>query len=278
MKGKRTLPLPETINENNFIQYFNTNTKTTWSNIQQAFSNQENYGIINCETKDPVIFYLSLLELFYELIRLVPVSLVHILPEIPLLIGRKNELNQITKIFEETNYLVLTGVGGIGKSHIASAYAHLLNKSNGWIVQHIICEESDTLQKAINRLEFDGLKMPKKDDDTLIFNCKIKALKNSLKPKLIILDNLNQSSISGIDEILKTLTDCGQHVRFLITSRNTLRVDKKHIVHILPLENESLLELYEYYRFEDSSEHTNYINEHKDVITKYLHYLKITPL
>lgn len=271
-KGRRTPKYDSgSISESGFIQYFKERTTSTWSDMQRAFDELDNYGFINRDTKDAEVFYSSLLALFYELIRLVPVSLRHIIPEKPLLFGRKDELKQIENVFKTGNYAVLTGIGGIGKSHVALAYAHSLYESGGWIIQHFICEDSDTLRKSVIQLQFDGsieLKKSKKDPDRDYFDRRVNVLKNRQMPTLIVLDNLNQPFASEDRKDIQKLIECGRHIRLLITSRNNLVYDKQRVIHILPLDNNSMLELYSYHRFDDPLSHRDYIARHRAVLEK----------
>lgn len=249
-KSKRTPNRSvETINEIGFIEYFRIRTNSTWPNLQHAFSEETPHDPIDCDTKDENIFYRSLLMLFYRLLKVVPISLHHTLPEKPHLIGREQELEQLKEIFKRSNYAVITGIGGIGKSHLALAYAHILNETREWTIQHIICENNDSLQDVICRLQFDGLKDPKSKK----FNDRIEILENIQRPMLIILDNLNWPFMSDEDiQGFNKLSNCGFHVRFLITSRHKLEVDKRNLIQVLPPDNDTLLALYQHYRFRET--------------------------
>ena len=155
--GKRPQKYDGPLNELGFIRYFEERTISTWPKMQEAFGKLDEYGLIAWDTKDRNVFYESLLAQFYDIIRLVPVSLLDILPQKPLVFGREIELKQLDDIFETSNYAILTGIGGIGKSCVSLVYAHALKKTGNWTVQHIICENDDTLQTAIIRLQFNGL-------------------------------------------------------------------------------------------------------------------------
>ncbi len=253
-----------------FLRYFERETRSTWPNMQKSFSEIDDGNFINCHTKNPIIFYRSLLALFYDVLRLVPVSLRHILPDNPPVFGRENELKRIAEIFTSSNYAIITGIGGIGKSYIALAYAHRLNKEHGWIIQHIICENSDTLRTAISKLQFDNFSVntktkPKSEEER--FDDIITNLKNCISPTLIILDNFNHLLTPNERKDFEKLGSCDP-VHFLITSRNPLKQDKQYIVHTLPLDDDSLLMLYKYHRFKDFTEHKNYFDIHRDILNK----------
>jgi len=71
VKGRRN-PKHEKglVNEAGFIKYFEERTKSTWKNMQGEFGRLAEYGIIDCDTENEDDFYLSLLNLFYELLRI----------------------------------------------------------------------------------------------------------------------------------------------------------------------------------------------------------------
>ncbi len=259
------------IDNEGFIRYFEKHTRSTWPDIQEKFSEIDEHCFINRSTKSSVIFYRSLLALFYDVFRLVPISLCHNILSIPQVFGREKEIKHIAEIFTTDNYAIITGTGGIGKSYVALAYAHSLIEEGGWTIQRIICEDTDTLQTAVNKLQFDNLPPDKKAEqknDKENFNHIITKLKDCLAPTLIILDNLNHPITLEERRDFETLKKCGQHIHFLITSRNTLHQDKQHVANILPLDNDSLLSLYKYHRFSDFSDHKNYFDSHKDILNK----------
>lgn len=274
-KWRKTNTSPNDISEidpDGFIDYFETKTKSTWKSIQEAFGEiDKKNNFINRNTSDVKIFFRSLLTLFYETLRIDYVSLRQILPPEPTIYGRREEMAQIEDIFEKHNFALLTGIGGIGKSYMASAYAHKLWESGGWTVQHIICEDSDTLRNSVNKLQFDILTEKSKtkvETNQDIFNQKVDILKKIFKPTLIILDNLNKPFTPSDWDDFKKLTNCGHHIQVLITSRHKWLHDSQNIVDILPLDNDALYDLYAHHRFEDSSDHSKYITEHEDVLNK----------
>lgn len=269
VKGRRPPECNEVIiNEAGFLRYFKERTVSTWRDIQKMFYLSGGYSFINCDTQDADDFYRSLLDEFYDLLRIVPISLCHCPPAQYRLIGRENELEQLTHIFEANNYAVLIGVGGIGKSRIASAYAHKLDKKGGWIIQYIICEKEDTLRTAINRLKFNAELDGKMKREKDIFNSRIEYLKKTQKSILIVLDNLNWSFTHDNNEDFKKLRETGNHIRILITTRKHLPGCKEYTINIQSMKLDSLLDLYEYYRFDDNNVHKSYIAEHKDILER----------
>ena len=259
------------IKTNRLIQYLMDITESTWKDVQEEFSKTDQYKLINCNTDDAEIFFRSLLVPFFETLGIVPVSLCHHLPPNPKFFGRSEELAQIEGIFKKNNFALLTGIGGIGKSHLALAYAHKLWESGGWTVQHIICEDSDTLRDSVNQLQVDSLTeqgKTKKRTDIDIFDHNVNLLKRVFRPTLIILDNLNKPFTPSDRDGFKKLTNCGHHIQVLITSRHKWLHDSQSIVDILPLDNDALYNLYAHHRFTVSSDHSEYITKHKDVLNK----------
>lgn len=194
--------------------------------------------------------------------KIIPIELRHILYGNPLMFGREVELNRLSEIFESSNCVALTGIGGIGKSQIALAYAHTLNKSGGWTIQHIICEDSETLRQAILRLQFTDL------PNAETFDYAIERLKSCQGNTLIILDNLNKPFSNSDQDAFQQLLKRNHHIRILITSRYSLLEDKRCVIPVSPLGNKELLKLYEYHRFEDHADHSSYITKHKSTLEK----------
>lgn len=250
--------------EAGFIRYFREKTSDTWLDMQKGFADLDEYNVISQDTKEPDIFYQNLLSLFYKIFRVVPITLRHILPERPVLIGRTTELQRITNIFKESNYAILSGMGGIGKSQIALAYAHTLTETNGWIIQHIICENGDSLRKSVMRLQFDGLPKFGSTGGEDNFRSIIRRLQRRQRRVLIVLDNFNHPFTQEDLKAYQELIECGSHVHVLLTSRTALIENKQHIVQIQSLDDTSLRKLYEYYRFEDISDHKNYIDKNQN--------------
>ena len=192
----------------------------------------------------------------------VHLELRYILPIKPFLLGREAELKQTAQILERANYAILTGIGGIGKSQIALAYAHTLNQNDGWTIQRIICEDSETLQQALLRLQFANL------PNAETFDRVIEQLKSCQGNTLIILDNLNQPFSNSDHRAFQQLWKCNRNIRILITSRYSLLEDKRCVIPVPSLDNKELLKLYEYHRFEDHADHSSYITKHKSTLEK----------
>lgn len=88
-KDKTPRYVQGSISESGFFRYFEERTLTTWPQMQQAFGELDDHDFIDRDTKDRNIFYASLLALFYDILRLVPVSLCDILPQAPVVLDAK---------------------------------------------------------------------------------------------------------------------------------------------------------------------------------------------
>lgn len=246
--GKNEVSLLEDLKTNIFNYYINIR------DVMDDYLSEENYKAYVIKLLDRTSRPMT------NISKIIPIELRHILYGNPLMFGREVELNRLSEIFESSNCVVLTGIGGIGKSQIALAYAHTLNKSGGWTIQHIICEDSETLQQAILRLQFTDL--PNVD----AFDYAMERLKSCQGNTLIILDNLNKPFSNSDQEAFQQLLKCNRHIRILITSRYSLLEDKRCVIPVSPLDKKELLKLYEYHRFEDHSDHRSYITKHKSAL------------
>jgi len=178
--------------------------------------------------------------------------------------GRSDKLNDVEIALSKNKCVILTGVGGIGKSAVALAYAHGLKKDGDWIIQHIICEGTTSLCEAITRLEFDNFQDDGTDEEAS-FNRKLDILKASRKPVLIIFDNLNHKFSPDDKAVFKEILKFDP-IYILITSRQSLTNKKQLVVEIDPLDDDALLELYTYYRFTKDDNHSEYINKHGKIL------------
>ena len=271
-KGKRnpdfTRHFYESINEAGVIDFFKYWVEPYWKELLREFHKINNKGTISCDTEDE--FYRYLLYQFLRFLNVMPKEPIF-LKDTPIdksiIFGREAYLEEIACILKSSNYVAITGIGGIGKSRTALSYAYGLQCLGNWVIQHVMCEDSDSLREAVARLQFDGLE--DKDENTK-FDSRIKALKDCRQPTLIIFDNLNRRIEPNDHDDFKKLKGCSQHIKFIIISRDTKVVgdDRQNLIKIKPLEIVTLLELYKYYRFEEPDSHTDYIAENKVLLTE----------
>lgn len=259
------------INNFGFSKYLEENANFSWKKLQKAFMHLDYKDLVDTETFYKEIFYWSLLNQFCDFLNMPkpkkPILLSHRLPKNYKTFGRENSLKKITEVFKNRNYVILTGMSGIGKSHVAWAYAHSLNEYDGCRVQHIICEDSDSLRQMVCRLQFDDLEDDKEEDKK--FDLRVKALQTYKQPVLIILDNLNRKlTIKDKHDLQKLTEDISlSHVKWLITTRQQKLVyDEEHIIPICTLCNDSLLDLYWYNRFSQPEKHQDYIDKYTETV------------
>ena len=145
-------------------------------------------------------------------------SLINVLPATTTyFIGREYEIEQINKKLEEDKLVILTGVGGIGKSEIAKKYVESYKSKYKTI---IYLTYTFDLVSTINRGYFlDNFEQKEKESDIHYCNRKISKLAELLPDKsIIIIDNLN-IEIEEIEhkDIWERL--CALPCDLLITSR-----------------------------------------------------------
>lgn len=118
-------------------------------------------------------------------------SLINVLPSTTTcFIGREHEIEQVNKKLEEDKLVILTGVGGIGKSEIAKKYVESYKKKYKNI---IYLTYTFDLVSTINRGYFlDNFEQKEKESAIHYCNRKISKLAELLSGKnIIIIDNLN---------------------------------------------------------------------------------------
>ena len=111
-------------------------------------------------------------------------------------VGRKSELKEIDQYLKKGSYVILEGIGGIGKSELAKRYAND-NEGNYDIIQFITFKESllSTIANSLEINNFDYAKYkqnyPKEEVEKQIFAAKMSALQKCDERTLIIIDNYN---------------------------------------------------------------------------------------
>ena len=263
-----------------FIKYFQDYFKSkpnherpSLEQWEQAFCELGNKGVIDTEHGEQR-FYWSLLYqlcLMFELPKpKEPISMRHTLSKSnkPVLFGREDKSREIEEKFRKSNYIILTGIGGYGKSYLALDYAYKLRETDGYDVQRIICDgfHSLPLREVISRLEFEDRK--DSTDMKERFNFIIDAVRTIKQRVLIILDNFDRKLTRDDWEILENLPDI-DNFKILITSRLKLVSDKDKLVEIDSLDDNAQLELYSYHRFSSSDNPDSnkaYIDERKEIL------------
>ena len=171
--------------------------------------------------------------------------------------GRDNELNEIEESFKTHNVVTLSGIGGIGKSEIAKAYAVKSFKENIYeIVSYIDYKES--LRKTISQLDFSNFdeasfleSLQTRNDITSIedelFKKKLDWLETHNKKALLIIDGMDNYD----DPDLDILTHLAIHV--LVTTR--CHFSHLQTVKVNPIVNDELINVfYNFYEDGDKTE------------------------
>ncbi|MBR4319317.1 MAG: hypothetical protein IKP69_04610, partial [Oscillospiraceae bacterium] len=128
--------------------------------------------------------------------------------------GRDREISEIHEHLKQTDFLVLHGIGGIGKSELAKHYA--MNFSSEYDAIIFVRYQSSILETIANDALFPVVNLSRESDesDENYFTRKMKILQKICTPRhLIILDNFDTDECENLDELLSL--DC----KFLITSR-----------------------------------------------------------
>ena len=128
--------------------------------------------------------------------------------------GRDRELNDIHELLQNENFIVLHGIGGIGKSELAKHYA--LKYSNEYDAVIFVRYVDSIIATVTNDRSFPVVNLSRGDDesDEDYFKRKIGILQKICTPRhLIILDNFDTDECDDLDEL--TSLNC----KFLVTSR-----------------------------------------------------------
>jgi len=128
--------------------------------------------------------------------------------------GRDREITEIHENLQQTNFLVLHGIGGIGKSELAKHYATAFSGEYDAVV--FVRYQNSVLKTVANDSLFPIVNLNRESDesDENYFTRKMKILQKICTPRhLIILDNFDTDECENLDELLSL--EC----KFLLTSR-----------------------------------------------------------
>ncbi len=149
-------------------------------------------------------------------------------------VGRENELNAIKKKLHESNsLLLLSGIGGVGKSSLASYY---LNTQKENFDYYGFIDVSQGIKVAFVSSLQDSLQLS--EDLTIddIFDEAISKLHNLEGKKLLVIDDIeNITTQSSEIDILSTLTH--SNFKILFTSRTQLRNIETYNLSILNIQD-----------------------------------------
>ncbi len=141
-------------------------------------------------------------------------------------IGRRRELRTLASLFDRGERLVtLTGAGGIGKTRVA--LEHAARRAERESVRFCDLAEQDDLEGLRTTLAR-ALRARDASEEEVVA-----ALKR-LRRGLVVLDNFEQ--LVRCSPVLRGWLDECPDVRFLVTSRELLRIDGEVVVELGPLE------------------------------------------
>ncbi len=165
--------------------------------------------------------------------------------EINYFVGRENELEEIEKRISENHKVIITGIGGVGKSHLAKKYFNLHRKEYKNVL--FLSFSIGMVNTIIYNDFISGIERKREETDTSYCNKKISALEELINGNsLIVIDNIN-IEFEKIDdkELLKRLFSLPAD--FLITSRCNQPSYSSFQMNISTIDIDNLFQLYKKY-------------------------------
>lgn len=145
-------------------------------------------------------------------------------------LGRKTELKELAKLFQDHSLVFLTGIAGIGKSEFAKEYA---NKNKRKYTNILFMHYEGNLKKCIANLDFadDSVEISEEE----LFEAHMQILKKLHADSLLIIDNFNV--LPKDDAYFKELIKLDFQI--LITTR--CKITQFQTVHLNELDSEKEL-------------------------------------
>lgn len=148
----------------------------------------------------------------------------------PLFTGRKDELKEIKQAFENgAQIVVLSGMGGIGKTRLANQFAVDANTDKTARCLQIVhvqemLTETNGLRLLVSQTRFvdEFRDSHQKLSEKELFDAKLEALKDVPEYCLLVLDNFNLASEDALYEMVNQLK-----CRLLVTTRAPIDPDKR---------------------------------------------------
>ena len=135
-------------------------------------------------------------------------------------VGREKELNECTRLLQETRLLTLTGIGGGGKTRLALKLAEnvLANYPEGvWFVDLAALSQGSGLMDAVAR----SLSL-RVEAGTVLIETLCRHVRG--KRLLLVLDNC-EHLLQSTSELAEALLAAGNELQILVTSREGLGID-----------------------------------------------------
>ncbi len=164
--------------------------------------------------------------------------------EVGPLIGREQLLASVAAAFDRGQRLVtLTGTGGAGKTHLASAFAHA---SLGGRCQEVwLCDLSAATDKAdIVAIVKTTLGLPSSASATTNGGATwLGVALGERGPLLLVLDNFEHLTEHAAETVGRWL-ELAPRVTFLVTTRRRLHLPNEHVIEVGPLAEDAAIELF----------------------------------
>lgn len=197
-------------------------------------------------------------------------------------VGRNKEIECIKEMFNDSNAIFLSGIGGIGKTEFAKQYVKRNRKNYNNVVFAIF--NSSIEQMVCESVNINGISRDKDESTVEYFNRKMQLLETILTADdLIIMDNFDVDSEINLERFLQL--PC----KFIITTREDFRdYNYKQLVVDKIEDEEDIMELFlsyndiEYSKSEKEaiSELLQFVDYHTmtvELIAKYLQHSDISP-
>lgn len=151
-------------------------------------------------------------------------------------VGREKELRELAQRFEQDQIVVLSGLGGMGKTELAVRFGRENEESGrGWAYfLHFSGSFSATVRSNVTGI-IPGYSPEGKPEKQIVADA-LAALKRCGKGDLLILDNADEGSITALRRELSKLP-----MRVLVTSRKAV----SGAVRVEPLSNDALYAVFE---------------------------------
>lgn len=157
--------------------------------------------------------------------------------------GRENILDQMAQLLETRQTVVLSGIGGIGKTSITNEYAYR-HAAAYQVQQRIVCGNAiRSFRQMILATQFDGLDETGIEEDAKYLE-RMRLLKRMDASTLLILDNIDEWPED--DEIFNDLrTNSKLHI--IITTRLRDKFDSVYTIPVDVLEESEQMKLFEHH-------------------------------
>ncbi len=161
--------------------------------------------------------------------------------------GRDKEVSEIEKAFNEGNKIViLSGIGGIGKTKIAEKFAYKMDKEMKNYIQTIKIsdilsfDEGDAYNLILDNINYTNknkaLIESLKDDEKKVREVEESIVKSLPPYSIIIVDNINKINVDSMIKVIERL-----NINLVFTSRITsFDLDKVKVIDVLPFNCEEL--------------------------------------